>query len=79
MLLESCLHIDIYAEEKKVYFYRPVMPRGIDELEIRGLKLGDGYADLILYYQDDLVGMKVRSCPKGWQVLVITEIDKPTN
>jgi len=78
MLLESCLHIDIYAEEKKVYFYRPAMPRGIDELEIRGLKLGDGYADLKLYYQDDLVGMKVKSCPKGWQVSVITEIDKPT-
>jgi glycogen debranching enzyme len=76
MLLESCLHIDIYAQEKKVYFYRPTMPRGIDELEIRGLKLGDGYADLALYYQDDLVGMKVKSCPKGWQVLVITEVDK---
>jgi glycogen debranching enzyme len=76
MLLESCLHIDIYAEQKKVYFYRPTMPRGIDELEVRGLKLGDGYADLVLYYQDDLVGMKVKSCPRGWQVLVITEIDK---
>ena len=76
MLLESCLHIDIYAEQKKVYFYKPAMPRGIDELEIKGLKLGDGYADLVLYNQDDLVGMKVKSCPKGWQVLVITELDK---
>lgn len=73
MLLESCLHIDIYAEEKKVYFYKPMMLQGIEVLEITGLKLGNGYADLKLYYENDSVGVKVKHCPEGWQILVITE------
>lgn len=77
MLIESCLHIDIYAEEKKVYFYKPAMPADIDELEIKGLQLGDGYADVKLYCQDDSIGITVKKCPKGWQVSVITEYDKP--
>lgn len=73
MLLESCLHIDIYAEQKKVYFYKPMMPQGIDELEINRLKLGNGYADLKLYCESGSVGVKVKHCPEGWQVLMITE------
>lgn len=73
MLLESCLHIDIYAEEKKVYFYKPVMPERIEELKITRLKLGDGYADLKLYCENGSVGVKIISLPQGWQVLMITE------
>jgi glycogen debranching enzyme len=73
MLLEACLHIDIYAEEKKVYFYKPVMPHGIEELVIKGLKLDDGYADLKLYCENGSVGVKAMSLPEGWQVLMITE------
>jgi glycogen debranching enzyme len=76
MLLESCLHIDIYAEEKKVYFYKPVMPEGIDELEIKGLKLGDDYAELKLYCENASVGVRVKYCPEGWQILMITEGDQ---
>ncbi|MER3471552.1 MAG: amylo-alpha-1,6-glucosidase [Chitinophagaceae bacterium] len=73
MLLEACLHIDIYAEEKKVYFYKPMMPLGIEELKISRLKLGDGYANLKLYCENGSVGVKVISLPQGWQVLMITE------
>lgn len=73
MLLEACLHIDICAEEKKVNFYKPMMPNGIEELAIRRLKLGDGYADLKLYCENASVGVKARSLPQGWQVLMITE------
>jgi glycogen debranching enzyme len=76
MLLEACLHIDIYAEEKKVYFYKPLMPHGIEELEIKGLKLGDGYANLKLYCENGSVGVQAMSLPQGWQVLMITEGDQ---
>jgi glycogen debranching enzyme len=76
MLLEACLHIDIYAEEKKVYLFKPAMPQGIEELEINGLKLGDGYADLKLYCENGSVGVKAKHCPEGWQVLMITEGEK---
>jgi glycogen debranching enzyme len=73
MLLEACLHIDIYAEEKKVYFYKPMLPQGIEELEIKRLKLGDDYANLKLYCENGSVGVKATSLPQGWQVLMITE------
>lgn len=76
ILLEACLHIDIDAEEKKVYFYNPVMPEGIDVLEIRELKLGDGYADLNLYCEGGSVGVKVQSAPAGWQIFIISEGQK---
>lgn len=73
MLLEACLHIDIYAERKKVYFYNPVIPEGINELEISGLKLGESYANLKLYSKNNTIGIKVITCPPGWQILLITE------
>ncbi|HEY0732484.1 MAG TPA: amylo-alpha-1,6-glucosidase [Chitinophagaceae bacterium] len=73
MLLESCLHIDIYAEQKKVYFYNPVIPVGTEEIFIHQLKLGDGYADLELYTENGTVGVKIKTCPPGWQVFIVTE------
>lgn len=76
MLLDACLHIDIYAEEKKLYFYKPSMPEGISELEIRGLKLGNEYADFELFAEDGTVGIKVIKCPQDWQVFMITKGEK---
>jgi glycogen debranching enzyme len=76
MLLEACLHIDIYAEEKKVYFYKPMLPQGIEELEIKGLKLGEGFANLKLYCENSSVGVKAMFLPQDWQVLIITESEK---
>ena len=73
MLLESCLHIDIYAEQKKVYFYNPVIPVGTEEITIQQLKLGDGFADLELYTENGTVGVKIKTCPPGWQVFIVTE------
>ena len=73
MLLESCLHIDIYAEQKKVYFYNPVIPVGTEKIFIHQLKLGDGYADLELYTENGTVGVKIKTCPPGWQVFIVTE------
>lgn len=73
LLLESCLHIDIYAEQKKVYFYNPVIPVDTDEIKIHQLKLGDGFADLELYTENGTVGVKIKTCPPGWQVFIVTE------
>jgi glycogen debranching enzyme len=73
ILLEACLHIDIYAEEKKLYFYKPTMPEGITELEIKDLKLGNEYANMVLYVENGTVGVKVIKCPKDWQIFMITD------
>jgi len=72
MLLEACLHVDIVAEEKKVYFRNPVMPAHTDMIDIRNLRLGNGYARIQLYCEREAVGLKVQSCPEGWQVLLVT-------
>lgn len=73
MMLEACLHIEINAEEKKVYFNKPVVPDYIKKIDIRRLKLGEGYANLDLYCERSAVGAKVKSSPEGWQVLLVTE------
>lgn len=73
MVLEACLHIEINAEEKKMYFNKPMVPDYIDTITIRRLKLDSGYASLELYCERDSVGVKVKSCPEGWQVFLVTE------
>lgn len=73
MLLEACLHMDIYAAQKKVYFYNPVIPEGIDEVTISGLKLGEEYANFKLFSKNSTIGIKVMDCPPGWQILIIAE------
>jgi glycogen debranching enzyme len=72
MLLDACLHIDIDAAEKKVYFRNPVMPTNMRMIDIHNLKLGSGFARIQLYCEHDAVGLRVRSCPEGWQVLLVT-------
>lgn len=72
MLLESCLRIEVNAEKKKIHFYAPVMPDGIDFLKIKGLKLGNGYADLTLFMDNQSMGIKIIKCPPSWQVSLVT-------
>jgi len=73
MLLESCLRLDIDAGKKQIHFYSPVMPEGIDFLEIKGLKLDEGYADLTLFMDDQTMGgVKVSKCPPSWLVSLAT-------
>ncbi|RYE22864.1 MAG: amylo-alpha-1,6-glucosidase [Sphingobacteriales bacterium] len=73
MLLEACLNIKIDVAEQRVYFNKPFLPQGLDFIEISRLKLGDGYADLELHCENEAVGIKVKNCPQGWQILLITE------
>ncbi|HXS35297.1 MAG TPA: amylo-alpha-1,6-glucosidase [Flavipsychrobacter sp.] len=80
LLLDACLRIDIDAEAKKVYFNKPVLPESLDTITINHLKLGDGYASIQLFCERNSVGVKVKSCPEGWQILLATEqvpADKP--
>jgi len=72
MLLESCLRMEINAKTKKIHFYGPVMPEGIDFLEIKGLKLDNDYADLTLYMDRQSIGVKITACPSPWQVSLVT-------
>lgn len=73
MLLEACLHIEINAKEKTVYFHKPVLPEGMETIDIQNLKLGDGYANIELYCIRNTVGVKIMNCPSGWKILVVAE------
>jgi glycogen debranching enzyme len=72
MLLESCLRMKIDARRKKIHFSAPVLPEGIDLLEIKGLKLDDDYADLTLFMDHRSMGVKINACPSRWKVSLVT-------
>jgi len=72
-LLEACLHIQIDAEEKRVYFNRPAVPPHIHTISIHHLPLGDGHASLDFQCTHNTVGVRVKNKPEGWQIMVVTE------
>lgn len=73
IMIQACLHMEVKTKERKVYFHNPVMPEDISMIRIDHLKLGDGFASLELYRQNGAVGIKTKSCPEGWQILLVTE------
>ncbi len=48
LVLQACLGISIQPEHKRIVFDHPHLPDGIPQLTIRGLRLGDASADLLL-------------------------------
>jgi glycogen debranching enzyme len=48
LLLGACLGIKIDACERYVQFENPQLPAGVSKMEIRGLKVGDASADLLI-------------------------------
>ena len=55
LLVQACLGIDIDATRRCVYFDRPVLPAGLEQLVIRNLEVGTGSVDLIVErYQSDV-------------------------
>jgi glycogen debranching enzyme len=48
LLLEACLGLSVSASERKLTFSKPILPRFLQQVTIRGLKVADGRADLLL-------------------------------
>jgi glycogen debranching enzyme len=48
LLLGACLGMKIDAGERYVQFENPQLPAGVSELEIRGLKVEEASADLLI-------------------------------
>ena len=48
LVLQACLGISIQPEHNRIVFDHPHLPDGIPQLTIRGLRLGDASADLLL-------------------------------
>jgi glycogen debranching enzyme len=48
LLLKACLGLSVSAPEQRLTFSKPILPRFLRQVTIRGLKVADGRADLLL-------------------------------
>jgi glycogen debranching enzyme len=53
LLLEACLGLSVSASERRLTFSKPILPRFLHQVTIRGLKVADGRADLLLTRHDE--------------------------
>jgi len=53
LLLQACLGLTVSASERRLTFSKPILPRFLQQVTIRGLKVGDGRADLLLTRHDE--------------------------
>jgi glycogen debranching enzyme len=53
LLLKACLGLSVSASERRLTFSKPILPRFLQQVTIRGLKVGDGRADLLLTRHDE--------------------------
>jgi glycogen debranching enzyme len=53
LLLEACLGLSVSASKRRVAFSKPILPRFLRQVTIRGLKVADGRADLLLTRHDE--------------------------
>ena len=53
LLLEACLGLNVSAPERRVTFSKPILPRFLQQVTIRGLKVGDARVNLLLTRHDE--------------------------
>lgn len=58
-LLQACLGIQFDHARREIRFWRPWLPRFLDELVIRSLRLGETRADILLRRYEDAVSVNV--------------------
>lgn len=53
LLLEACLGLNVSAPERRLTFSKPILPRFLQQVTIRGLKVADARVDLLLTRHDE--------------------------
>ena len=72
LLLEACLGLGVSASDRRLTFSKPILPRFLQQVTIRGLKVGDARADLLLTRHDEGdVGVNVLRREGALDVLVL--------
>jgi glycogen debranching enzyme len=59
LLIQACLGLTVHGAHNRVVFNRPLLPEGIPQLSIRGLRVGDASVDLLFERQVDTVRVQV--------------------
>jgi hypothetical protein len=61
MLLQACLGLRIDGLRREIHVNRPVLPAGVDQLELRHVFVGDESVDIIF----QRAGERVVAFPRG--------------
>ncbi|AEV97095.1 amylo-alpha-1,6-glucosidase [Niastella koreensis] len=71
LLLQACLSISFDGHEKKLTFYKPVLPDYLKEIRISNLRFGNEQFELdLIKYEHDL-GIHLIKKPEGWEIVTI--------
>ncbi len=71
MLLSSCLHMEIHAPEKKVFFRRPSFPDFLSNILINDLRLDNECITIELHRYKDGIGLDVKENLTDWEIMLI--------
>jgi hypothetical protein len=61
MLLQACLGLRVDGVKREIHVDRPVLPIGIDRLELRHVRVGDVSTDIVFQH----LGERVVAFPRG--------------
>ena len=59
LVLQACLGLGIRGGESRVYFYYPTLPKSIQQVRIRNLRVGNGSVDLELRRREGAVSVTI--------------------
>jgi glycogen debranching enzyme len=71
MLLQACLGLEVDATRRCVYFDRPVLPAGLEQLAIRNLAVGEGRVDIVVERYQREVGVHLDRRDGDVEVVVV--------
>jgi glycogen debranching enzyme len=71
LLLQGCLCITFDSYNKKLTFYKPVLPDYIKQVKISNLRFGDEVFELELVKYDHDIGIHLLKKPVGWEIVNI--------
>jgi glycogen debranching enzyme len=72
LLLEACLGLTVSASERRLTFSKPILPRFLEQVTIRGLNVADARADLLLTrHNEGDVGVNVLRREGTLEVVVL--------
>ncbi|MFQ6047466.1 MAG: hypothetical protein ACE5PT_14100 [Gemmatimonadales bacterium] len=51
--------MEVVASEGRVYFRSPFLPQSLQEIQVNGLRVGDGNVDLLITRYEEDVGVRL--------------------
>jgi glycogen debranching enzyme len=71
LLLQSCLGLQISAEDSRITFHYPTLPEAIGQVCLNNLTVGDGSADLVLARDHEAVSVGITKRTGNIEVITI--------